>query len=253
MSDLIVKNLSVMAGGATLVDSASFSILPGTLTVLLGPNGAGKTSLLRGAMGLIACESDSRTLGGKAIDALSPSQRAQTLAYLPQTRPLAWPNLVRDVVALGRFSHGAQLGRLGKLDAKAVDDALQACDISAFANRRTDSLSGGELARVHCARAFAAQAPLLIADEPVAALDPRHQFRIMDLITDYVRSGGGALVVLHDIALAARYADRLIWMKQGRIMAEGSVDETLTAERLLECYGVRADVTGRDVKLLGPA
>jgi len=154
-------------------------------------------------------------------------------------------------VALGRYSHGASLGRLKAKDAQAVDAAINACDIAALAQRKTDTLSGGELARVHCARAFAAQAPLLIADEPVAALDPQHQFRVMDLLRDYVRDGRGVLVVLHDIALAAKYADHLLWMKDGKLLAEGTPEDTLTEERLAEIYGVSSRVEGTRVVVDG--
>ena len=170
---------------------------------------------------------------------------------MPQQRPLAWPNTVRDVVSLGRYAYGAAPGRLSAKDAAAVDAAIARCDLTGLAHRQTDTLSGGELARVHCARAFAAEAPLLIADEPVAALDPRHQFRIMDIIADFVAAGGGALVVLHDITLAARYASRMIWMKQGRIVADGAPEETLTAARMAEVYGVQARVDGRRVEIEG--
>jgi iron complex transport system ATP-binding protein len=104
---------------------------------------------------------------------------------------------------------------------------------------------------MHCARAFAAEAPLLIADEPTGALDPRHQFRILDLIKSFVDEGGGALVVLHDIQLAARYASRLIWMQAGRIIADGPPAETLTAERLESVYGVRARVDGTRIEMDG--
>jgi len=164
---------------------------------------------------------------------------------------LAWPNTVRDVVALGRYSHGASLGKLNVMDAAAVDKAIADCDVAHLATRKTDTLSGGELARVHCARAFAAQAPLLIADEPVAALDPRHQFRVMDLIKGFVAQGSGALVVLHDIALAAQYADRLIWMKEGVIHANGSPIKTLSKQRLADIYGVNAKIDGLKVQING--
>jgi iron complex transport system ATP-binding protein len=142
------------------------------------------------------------------------------------------------------------VGRLGALDTKAVDEALAACDLAPFAQRATDQLSGGEQARVHFARALAAQTPLLIADEPVAALDPYHQLRVMNLIRDYVQAGGGALVVLHDIALAARFADRLLWMRQGEIKASGTVAETLTEDRLAEIYRVTARVRGTEIDIL---
>lgn len=251
MTELIASNLTVRVKGATLVDAASMRLAPRELVVLLGPNGAGKTSLLRGALGLEKRSDGDATLGGVDVAEISPVARARSVAYLPQVRPLAWPNTVRDVVALGRFSHGVALGRLKGVDALAVQRALEACDLSHLSDRPANTLSGGELARMHCARAFAAEAPLLVADEPTAALDPRHQFRILDLVTGFVEAGGGALVVLHDIQMAARYATRLIWMKNGRIVAEGTPQETLTTERLEEVYDVKATVDGLHVEMVG--
>ncbi|MEL7452309.1 MAG: ABC transporter ATP-binding protein [Pseudomonadota bacterium] len=251
MTELVVEGLTVKAKEAVLVDAANVRLAPGEFVALLGPNGAGKTSLLRASLGIDVPASGTATLGGEDTYGLDPIRRARSIAYLPQIRPLAWPNTVRDVVALGRFSHGAAIGRLKGLDAEVVDRAIAACDLTGLAHRRSDTLSGGELARMHCARAFAAEAPLLIADEPTAALDPRHQFRILDLIAEFVKQGGGALVVLHDISLAARYAARLIWMKQGRILADGPPSETLTTERLEEVYGVRARVDGLRVEMDG--
>lgn len=253
MTELHVTGLTVSARGATLVDSASFSLASGEFVALLGPNGAGKTSLVRASLGLLKASAGRAVLGGQDAARLSPMQRARCIAYLPQVRPLAWPNTVRDIVALGRFSHGAAMGRLASADGEAVARAIAACDLTYLAGRRADTLSGGELARVHCARAFAAQAPLLVADEPIAALDPRHQFRILDLIADYVRDGGGALVILHDVELAARYASRLIWMKEARILADGSPAGTLTPERLEAVYGVRAEIDGLRVVMNGAA
>ena len=251
MAELLARDLTVKAGGATLVDTANIRLVPGELVALLGPNGAGKTSLLRTTLGLEKRTAGLATLDGDDSAKLSPMQRARRVAYLPQLRPLAWPNAVRDVVALGRFAYGAAPGRLSQEDAEAVDSAIERCDLAGLKDRQTDTLSGGELARVHCARAFASDAPLLIADEPVAALDPRHQFRIMDIVNHFVEAGGGGLVVLHDIALAARYATRMIWMQEGRIIADGPPEETLTPERLAEIYGVRARIEGRAVEIEG--
>jgi iron complex transport system ATP-binding protein len=253
MTDLVVDNLTVKAGDTKLVDQASFALRQGEFVALLGPNGAGKTSLIRASIGLQPAQGGLSLLGSNPVQDLSPAERARQVAYLPQIRPLAWPNAVRDVVSLGRFSHGAALGRLKGIDAEAVDRALESCGLSKLARRRTDTLSGGELARVHCARAFAAEAPLLIADEPIAALDPRQQFRILDLIRDYVDRGGGALVVLHDIQLAARYASRMIWMKDGRVAADGSPEETLTVARMKDIYGVTARIDGPHVHIEGAA
>ncbi|WP_084396621.1 ABC transporter ATP-binding protein [Henriciella aquimarina] len=251
MAELLTRDLTVKAGPTTLVQAASIRVVPGELVALLGPNGAGKTSLLRSALGLEKRAAGLATLDGTDSEKLSPMQRARRVAYLPQLRPLAWPNTVRDVVALGRFAYGAAPGRLNPADAAAVDEAIRRCDLAGLSDRQTDTLSGGELARVHCARAFAADAPLLVADEPVAALDPRHQFRIMDIVRQYVETGGGALVVLHDIPLAARYATRMIWMKSSRIIADGPPEETLTEQRLADIYGVRARIEGRAVEIEG--
>ena len=251
MAELLTQNLSVKAASTFLVREANLRLIPGELVALLGPNGAGKTSLLRAALGLEKRSEGLAALDGTDSEKLSPMQRARRVAYLPQQRPLAWPNTVRDVVSLGRFAYGAAPGKLGTADAEAVDRAIEHCGLTDLSNRNTDTLSGGELARVHCARAFAADAPLLVADEPVAALDPHHQFSTMDIVRQFVDDGGGALVVLHDIALAARYATRMVWMKDSRIVADGPPEETLTPERLADVYSVRARVDGRTVEIEG--
>ena len=252
MTKLSVESLSVTIDGTELVSPASFTLTPGELVIMLGPNGAGKTLTLQHAIGLERPSGGSATLSGQDTHAMPPMTRAQYLTYLPQTRPLAWPLRVRDLVALGRFAHGTRLGRLSKSDTDAINTALEACDIAHLANRKASTLSGGELARVHCARAFAATTPLLIADEPVAALDPRHQFVIMNLFRAFVDQGGGALVVLHDITLAAKYADRLLWMKDGYLVADGTPADTLTPQRLAEIYGVQATFTDAHVQIDGP-
>lgn len=251
MTKLVASNLSVQTKKTCLLDDVSISVQSGELAVLLGPNGAGKTTLLRAITGLLKPSSGGVTLDTRPIDALSPKRRAQKIAYLPQTRPLAWPSRVIDVVTLGRFAHGSAIGSLSDDDQVAINAAMQACDLTTLQHRRCDTLSGGELARVHCARSFAAQTSLLIADEPVAALDPKHQFKIMDLIKNYVANGGGALVVLHDIRLAATYADRLIWMKAGSIIADGPPDTTLTVQQMADTFGVRVRIENQNVIITG--
>ncbi|MEM9168497.1 MAG: ABC transporter ATP-binding protein [Pseudomonadota bacterium] len=251
MTELVVEDLTVRAKDAVLVDAARFALRTGELVALLGPNGAGKTSLVRAALGLALAATGDARLDGDPTATLDPAVRARKVAYLPQQRPLAWPARVRDVVSLGRFSHGVRVGKLEGADAEAVERALTACDLAALAERKADTLSGGERARMHCARAFAAETPLLVADEPTAALDPRHQFRVMDLFKTYVEEGGGALVVLHDVQLAARYASRLIWMKAGRILADGPPSETLTTARLEDVYRVYGRIEDARVILDG--
>ncbi|MDE0064332.1 MAG: ABC transporter ATP-binding protein, partial [Gammaproteobacteria bacterium] len=140
-SGLQVSGLTLEAGGTVLVEDASFSLRAGELVALLGPNGAGKTTLLRGAIGLAARSAGQARIDGRDTAEMPPRWRARLLAYLPQNRPLAWPNPVRDVVALGRFSHGAALGRLRGADRDAVERALAACDLDELAGRSTATLS----------------------------------------------------------------------------------------------------------------
>lgn len=253
MDSLFAKDVSVNVNSSVLIRDINLTIKPQELTAILGPNGAGKTTLLRALLGLNKLTSGSVSLGDKDVSTMTPMERAGNISYLPQRRPLAWPNSVRDIVALGRFSHGAAIGRLGPVDQQAVDGALEACALVHLSNRSVDSLSGGEFARVHFARALAANAPLLLADEPIVELDPHHQLKILNLIRQFVDDGGGALVVLHEIALAAQFADRLIWMSDGKIVADGSPEETLTEDRLREIYQVtarvRADGNGFDVRI----
>jgi len=243
VTELSLAELAVSLGRRRVLDGITLRVCAGELVTLLGPNGAGKTTLLRASLGLVPRDGGGVALGGNDPAALPAVERARRAAYLPQQRPLAWPLGVRDVVALGRFAFGAIPGCLQGEDAAAVDAAIHACDLGTLAARRADTLSGGELSRVHLARAMAARAPLLLADEPIAALDPLHQIQVMTLLRAYVDAGNAALVVLHDAALAARFSHRLAWLSGTRLLADGPPCETLTAERMAQVYGVDAAVS----------
>ena len=243
MAELHVRNLEVRLGGRPVVRGVSLSPRAGELVALAGPNGAGKTTLLRAALGLLPPDAGSVRLDGRDPRRLYPAERARRVGYLPQHRPLAWPNRVRDLVALGRFAHGAAPGRLGPADRRAVEAAIRNCGLERFEGRSADTLSGGEAALVHCARVFASEAPLLLVDEPVAALDPRHQHRIMALLRRHARDGGAVVAVLHSVAVAARWADRIAWMRDGRLVASGAPRVTLTPETLGAVYDVPATVS----------
>ncbi|MGC6472811.1 MAG: ABC transporter ATP-binding protein [Parvibaculales bacterium] len=235
--------------GAPLIADLSFTLRQGELVVVLGPNGAGKSSLMKLACGLVTPQSGHVLLSGVPPAAYGDQERAKRLGYLPQSRGLAWPNRVEDVVALGRYAHGGGMGMMGGRDREVVERALTACNIGHLRHRSMLTLSGGEQTRVHCARLFAAQTPLLLADEPITALDPHHQHRIMQLIKSYVADGHGALVVLHDLDIAARYADRLIWMFDGRIVADGTVAETLTRDNVARVFDMDSHI---DVSAAAP-
>lgn len=256
MTELCVKGLSLSIDDHDILKGVDLTVGTGELVVILGSNGAGKSSLLKCALGLIKNFSGSVSIDGRAIETLSPIEKALKLSYLPQKRPMAWPILVKDVVSLGRFAYGANIGKLAGKDEAAVERAIQQCDLTEMKNRSINTLSGGETARVHCARTFAAQAPLLFADEPTTALDPLHQLEIMSLMKSYIDDEHGALVVAHEPALAARFADRLVWMKDGQIVADGPPSETLTTAILASVYGIRAKVMHHEdrpaIDILGP-
>lgn len=242
-SALEIKNGSAQKAGKTFFDQVSFSLEPGQFTCLLGPNGAGKSSLLRALTGLQPLKAGEIELLGSSLASLSTLERAKHLSYLPQSRPLAWPIEVAQAVALGRYAYGAQPGRLSKADAMAVKKAIENCGLEDFTTRRTDTLSGGELARVHIARALASEAPVMLVDEPLAALDPHHQLRIMSILQDYCDKGGCVFAVLHEISLAARFADRLIWMKDGRIKADGTPNQTFSSETMSSVFDVKVTIS----------
>ena len=242
MTRLEAHQISLNAGRKSLFSDISLQLKTGRLTCLIGPNGAGKSSLLSCLAGLRAADRGEVTLNGVRLSSVTSAVRAQKISYLPQSRHLSWPISVEDAVALGRFAYGGTPARLSRADQLAVDQALATCELTELRERATDTLSGGELSRVHFARAFASKAPLLIADEPLTALDPKHQIRIMKLIKRFTESGSTALVVLHDISLAAQFADQLIWMRDGRIISEGPPAETLTSEAMEAVFDVTADI-----------
>lgn len=246
MVELCAKGLTVESpDGAELVASCDISLRGGTLVALIGPNGAGKSSLIRALAG--ACGySGSAALDGREIAGMTPRERARRIAWLPQALPPAWPVSVRDAVTLGRFAYGAAPGRLASIDAQAVQSAMVAADVDRLAMRPITTLSGGELARVHLARALAAEADILLADEPAAALDLAHQWSLMRMLRAEAGKGRLVLVVVHDIDLAARWAERILVMAGGNIVADGATADVVTPDMLATIFGVEASVSQRD-------
>lgn len=240
MSLLALHQAVVRRGRRTILDQLDLTLEAGELVALVGPNGSGKTTALRALLGLISLSSGSATIGGVDVGKLDPSGRARQVAYLPQARPMAWPLSVQDTVALGRFAYGVSGPRLDAEDQAAVDQAMAACDLLTFKDRPVTGLSGGELARVHMARALAANAPALLADEPTAALDPRHQWQVMHVLADQAKAGGGVMVVVHDLALAAEFCSRIVLIKDGQALANGTAEQVLTPAHIGAAYGVEA-------------
>jgi iron complex transport system ATP-binding protein len=221
MSLLALEAVTVRRGPCPVVDGVSARIGEGELVGLIGPNGAGKTTLMRAALGLIRAEG-AIALGGTPLAAqLAPRERALRAAYLPQDREIAWPVRVETLVGLGRTPHLPPGRAPGPADRAAVEAALDRMDLAGFRDRPATALSGGERARALIARALAQEAPLLVADEPAAGLDPAHQLQLMALLREMAAAGRGVVVSLHDLGLAARWCDRLLLMHQGRLVAEG--------------------------------
>jgi iron complex transport system ATP-binding protein len=242
MSDSAVlscRQLTWQAAGAQLLGGIDLDLAPGELVAIVGPNGAGKSSLLKALMGLLPNVSGGVTLHGETLAAVPLPVRAKRVAYMPQQSPVAWPLTVRHTVELGRLPHLGFRRRLNDDDKKAVDSALAMADILYLVERTIDTLSGGELARVMLARLFAGQAPIILADEPIAALDPYHQLHIMELLQAHCRRGGSALVVMHDLTLAARFCQRVIVMQCGRVVADGTPQDVLSDQLLADVYAVR--------------
>ncbi|WP_372893575.1 ABC transporter ATP-binding protein [Rhodosalinus sp.] len=234
MTALALRNLSVTLRGRDVLRDVSLSVAQGEVVGLIGPNGAGKTTLMRAALGLIpfAGESD--------LAACPPSERARRAAWLPQAREIAWPMTVERLVTLGRLPHLGPGQSVGPEDRAAVDRALDRLGLDPFRDRAATRLSGGEQARALIARALAQETPLLLADEPIAGLDPAHQIGAMQTFAALAGEGRAVVVSLHDLGLAVRHCTRLVLLGGGRVVADGPPGEVLTPARLAEVFRIRA-------------
>jgi len=226
-----LTNLRVRRGQCPVVDGVSLTVQAGEFIGLIGPNGAGKTTLLRAALGLLPFE------GHNSLAALPVDARARAVAFLPQGREIAWPVRVADLVALGRGPHLVR-GMTAR-DHAAVDLALDRMGLAGFRDRLATALSGGEQARVLIARALAQDTALLLADEPVAGLDPEAQLRCMQVFAGLAAEGRAVVAAIHDLGLAARHCTRLILLQKGRIVADGPPRAVLSPEHLARVFHVR--------------
>ncbi len=205
---------------ARRLSGVSLTLGPGTITAICGPNGAGKSTLLEALAGLLVPDAGGVALEGTDLAGMPPRDRARRLGYLPQTHEIAWDVPVRSLVELGRMPHGD--GR-----AEPVDKALQALDIAHLADRRAQSLSGGETARVLLARVLAGEPQWILADEPLAALDIAHQLTLLRHLRRAADKGAGVVLVLHDLAHAMNHADRVVVLDNGEVAADGRCEDAL--------------------------
>ncbi len=235
-------NLSVDLGRRRVLNDVSLDLARGRVTAILGANGAGKTSLLRAIAGLVPPSTGDITLDGEALSALSLPERARRIGYLPQNGQPAWALTVRELVALGRLPHRSPFAALSPGDEVAINAAMAQTDVAGLADRTVDTLSGGEKARAKFARVLAAETDWILADEPLANLDPPHQQDVLRLMRAAADAGKGVLVVLHQLEAAARVADDLLILKDGRTVAFGPCAEVLTPATLEAAFNMPMDV-----------
>ncbi|QIL73818.1 ABC transporter ATP-binding protein (plasmid) [Diaphorobacter sp. HDW4B] len=233
---LACRQLCVQLEQRTVLNHVDFQLSPGELVGIIGSNGAGKSSLLKALMGLYKPVAGDVTFAGDPILTLSPKARAQSIAYVAQGNQLHWSQRVDKVVALGLIPHGRTHGPDGQ---SIVHEVMRQADIDHLKHRNVLTLSGGERARVLLARALAVQAPVLLADEPLSALDPAHQLRIMQLLSTQAQTGTAVAVVLHDLTLAMRYCSRIVILHQGFKLADAAPLNACTNENLMKAFGIR--------------
>jgi iron complex transport system ATP-binding protein len=244
MSTIVVDALSVELGSARVLDRIDARISPGEWVALIGPNGAGKSTLLRATAGLLPY-GGSVTLGGNEVSSLPRREMARRLAFVPQA-PLLPPGMrVDEYVLLGRTAHLGPFGGESPRDLEIAGRALARPDLGSLAHRRLQTLSGGEQQRAVLCRALAQEAPLLLLDEPTTSLDIGRQQQALELVATLREHGElTVLCAMHDITLAAQYADRLIVLSHGHVVAEGPPAEIANAELISEHYGANVRVVG---------
>jgi iron complex transport system ATP-binding protein len=247
---LCVNNLSVQIKQRTILQDINTAFEPGKITVLLGPNGAGKTTLLRSLASLTNPASGTLSLNGLPLQSTPARQRAQLIGLLPQSADVHWDITVRNLVALGRLPHSRWFIGESPVDTRAITSAMIATDVMQFADRTILSLSGGERARVMLARVIAGEPQWLLADEPLAHLDLAHQIDVLNIFKTSAKNGCGIILVLHDLALAARTADQILLLSHGRIVASGAPNTVLTAINISNVYNVAIGIAEEYVPLL---
>lgn len=232
------SNLTMTAHDARIIRDVTLTLDGGRLVGLIGPNGAGKSTLLKILAGLLPPTSGTLSIDGRSIKSIDRQTLARTVAYLPQHGPAHWNLSVEAVVRLGRLPHRGRSGGSAANDEAATTRAMRTTDIEALRRRDIDTLSGGERMRALLARALAVEAPVLLADEPVAALDPRHQLLTMELLRETARAGALVVAVLHDLSLAGRFCDRLVLLHEGAVIADGTGAEVLSDANIAAAYGI---------------
>ena len=245
--------------GKTLLHEVSLHAGRGELVGLIGPNGAGKSTLLRAISGALGHVDGVVRLQGADIESLSSREVATDLALVPQIAPYTHGFTAIELVLMGRYPHLGRFQIEGKEDERIARNAMGLTDVESFADRTLDTLSGGERQRVFVSRALAQQPRILLLDEPTSNLDVLHQLKVLNVVRQLVDDGLTAIAAIHDLNLAARYCDRLVLLRHGRVLAEGPPGEVLSPDTIESAFGVKSavytdPVTGAPaISLIGPA
>lgn len=236
---LVASGVNLNLGGTQALQQVSTQFETGRISVLLGSNGAGKSSLLSCLAGLRRPDSGTVTLAGRDVFAMDRRDRARQIGFLPQTPDIHWDVDVATLVSLGRLPHRGRGGETRE-DREAMDEAMQVTDVARLASRTARQLSGGERARVLLARVLAGRPKWLLADEPLANLDPAHQLDVLEQMKRIAAGGVGVVMVLHDLGFTARTADFALLLREGRVLAAGSSQDVLRPEPVRAAFGIDA-------------
>ena len=256
---LSVEGLTYTIQGKKLLDNVSLRAGQGELLGVIGPNGAGKSTLLRALAGVIQPSEGGLYLEGRKLSEMPARETARAIALVPQIAPMAHGFTCLELVLMGRYPHMGRFQIEGASDEDIARQAMRLTDTEQFAEPTLETLSGGERQRVFISRALAQQPRVLLLDEPTSNLDILHQLRVLGLIREWATNGATAIAAVHDLNMATRHCDFLILLSEGRVIAEGTPQDVLTAENIRRAYGVES-VIYRDphtgalaLSLLGPA
>ena len=235
-----LDSVGLVLDGRAIVKTVSMEVNPGEVLALVGPNGAGKSSILSLLAGDVHATSGTAFLGDRDVSKYRPDEASRLRSVLMQANQVSFPFSVWEIVEMGR-APWARTPLIAE-DEEAIEEALTLADVGHLSERRFNQLSGGERARVSLARVLAQRTPLVLLDEPTAALDLKHQESVMKTIRDLADDGRGVVVVVHDLSVAAGYADRVAMVVEGRLEATGSPSEVIVADRVSKVYGVDVDI-----------
>ncbi len=240
---LDIRNISLNYRNKIILSDVSCEVKRGEFFVIIGPNGAGKTSLLKILAGLQKAQQGSVLIKGKNISAYTRRSLSKTMAIVPQQIEIGFPFSVTETVIMGRTPHLGILGMESEKDFAIAQEAMAFTEVTHLAERKLFQLSGGELQRVIIARAICQQPDIILLDEPTTALDPAHQLKIMDLMEKFRREHGTTIIMVsHDLNLASMYSDRLLLLKEGRVVKTGTPKTVLHKKLLEESYGCEMEI-----------